>query len=186
MILTVENTCDDFKNNPPELAILPINVNGFTDALMLSDICRTIAGGLQQNCYVLPVWNYGTESKDGIPNLKSDTLSGVVSDLIVSLEEHDIYFTVLVNGLGSLGAPTALPEGNSIIKTVCRQLNLERSRQKTIWLQPLRVAKNALLEKDATLDDRNIRDSLLQNQNLFDILVQSSIHYICTAMQRLQ
>ena len=80
----------------------------------------------------------------GAISLGYETLWWVVRDMVTSLVEHHIHQVVVINDLGSPAGSTALPEGNTIVKTAVRQLNVETPGLTAIWLQPFAVGREAL------------------------------------------
>jgi creatinine amidohydrolase/Fe(II)-dependent formamide hydrolase-like protein len=156
MMLTWQNTAWDFKAQSPLVAILPLaglephgeRLPVGTDRFIVSEISTRVASRLRFSTFLLPTWPLGTPLKfggqTGAITLGFETLWGVVRDIVVSLHEHDIHRVVVINNLGSAATPTALPVGNSIVKTALRQLNYENPGLTAIWVQPFAAGREAL------------------------------------------
>ncbi len=196
MILSAENVLDDFQAASPDLAILPVISGGLSDSVILPILSHDIADELNPlNSYILPVWPYAAAADLSCVCIQNMTLWQVIFNVIASLDAHGIHFTVLIDGMGTIAAPSALPVGNPILKTVVRQLNQEIPTQKTIWLQPLRTARAALLAQNGnSLKDSDLEKAAQQraamkasdrDQELWSVIVQSSAGYIRSFRNRI-
>jgi creatinine amidohydrolase len=155
-MLNWHNTAWEFKEQPPQVAILPLaclepHGQHFplgTDQFIVSEIAIRVAADLSFPTYLLPTWPFGTSMKEagkaGAISLGFETLWAVVRDIVLSLYEHNIRYVVVINNHGSPAASTAVPVGNSIVKTAVRQLNYETPGLTTIWVQPFAAGRGAL------------------------------------------
>lgn len=155
-MLTWQSTAWEFKEKPPQIAILPLaclEPHGSllpigTDHLVVSEIARRIAADFPLQTFLLPTWPLGTSAQHvgqaGTVSLRNETLWAVVRDIVLSLCDHNIRFVAVINNHGSTETPNAYPVGNLIVKTAVRQLNYETPKLSAIWLQPFAVGREAL------------------------------------------
>ena len=157
MMLNWQNTAWELKEQPPQVAILPLaclephglHLPAGTDQFVVSEISIRVAAELSIPAFLLPTWPFGTSIKEagkaGAISLGFETLWAVVRDIVLSLYEHNIRYVVVINNHGSPAASTAMPVGNSIVKTAVRQLNYETPGLSAIWVQPFAAAREALV-----------------------------------------
>lgn len=157
-MLTWLNTSWDFKENTPEVAILPLaafephgaHLPVGSDLIIMDAIARAVADRLSQHTFLMPTWPLGTSGhfagQDGAVYLTFETLWAVVDDLVHSLHQHGIYNVAVLNNHGSALTTTTAPLGNFIVKTAVRQLNYELPGVTAIWVQPFAAARAALAE----------------------------------------
>jgi creatinine amidohydrolase len=155
-MFTWQNTAWEFKETPPQVAILPLaclephgaHLPIGTDQLIVSEIARRVAEILPFQTFLLPTWPLGMsfqhDGQAGAISLRYDTLWAVVRDIILSLCDHNIRFVAVINNHGSIAVPNAYPVGNSIVKPAVRQLNYETPTLSAIWVQPFTVARETL------------------------------------------
>ena len=155
-MITFEDSTDIFTADPPQVAILTLacledhgnQLPAACDEIIMAEISRRVAGQIPYTSFLTPVWPYGMapEHKDlsGAISLRFETLWWVVRDMAQSLYDHGIRQIAVINNHGSCGLPSALPYGNSIVKTAVRQLNYEVAGITAIWVQPFRAARNGL------------------------------------------
>lgn len=156
--LNLENTAWDFKDCPPEVALLPLvcmephgpHLPIGTDGLIMSAIARGVAERMSRSTYLLPVWPLGTSGahlgQPGCVSLEYQTLWAVVRDVALSLHAHQIRHVVVLNNHGSPLTTTTRPQGNAVVKTAVRQLNYETQGLSAIWVQPFAAARAAFFE----------------------------------------
>lgn len=157
-MLNWQNTSWDFKDNPPEVAILPLaafephgaHLPVGADLLIMDAIARRVAERMQAHTFLMPTWPLGTSGhmagESGAVYLGFETLWAVVDDLVHSLHQHGIYRVAVLNNHGSAMTTTTVPAGNFIVKTAVRQLNYELPGITAIWVQPFAAARAALAE----------------------------------------
>lgn len=158
MKLTERNTAWDFKENPPEIGLIPLacfephseSLPLGTDAFLMSAIAEGVAERLPEPTFLSPLWPYGTSGyladTPGTVSLDFKTLWHVVRDLVISLHERGIYKVAVLNNHGSAMTTTTKPIGNFVVKTAVRQLNYEVPGLSAIWVQPFAAARNRLSE----------------------------------------
>jgi creatinine amidohydrolase/Fe(II)-dependent formamide hydrolase-like protein len=214
MMLNWQNTAWEFKEQPPQVAILPLaslEPHGWhlpvgADQFIVSEIAIRVAVDLPFSNFLLPTWPFGTpmvdSEKAGVISVGFETLWAVVRDIVLSLYEHNIRYVVVINNHGSPAASTAIPVGNSIVKTAVRQLNYETPGLTAIWVQPFAAGREALaaLFSSTGLDVDNIESAILahlaparvpgredegplgtyssQGKLALDVVVQATIAYI--------
>jgi creatinine amidohydrolase len=156
MMLTCQNTAWEFKELPAQVAILPLagleahgqHLPVGTDQVIVSEISRRVALRLPFRTFLLPTWPLGMpmefDGQAGAISLEFETLWAVVRDIVGSLYEHGIQKVVVINNHGSAATPSALPVGNSIVKTAVRQLNYENPGLTVLWVQPFAAGRAAL------------------------------------------
>ena len=157
-MLTWRNTSWDFKENRPELALLPLaafephgaHLPAGSDLLVMDAIARAVAERLSTPAFLMPTWPLGTSGhmagEPGAIYLGFETLWAVVDDLVHSLHQHGIYQVAVLNNHGAAMTTTTVPLGNFIVKTAVRQLNYELPGMTAIWVQPFAAARAALAE----------------------------------------
>jgi creatinine amidohydrolase len=157
-MLTWQNTSWDFKDHPPEVAILPLAAfephSTFlpvgADLLIMGAIARAVAERLAARTFLMPAWPLGASGhlagEPGAVYLGFETLWAVVDDLVHSLHQHGIYRVAVLNNHGSAMTTTTVPVSNFIVKTAVRQLNYELPGITAIWVQPFAAARVALAE----------------------------------------
>ncbi len=158
MMLTWHNTAWDYKKDPPRVAVLPLactephgaHLPVGTDRIIVSEIARRAAEGLDTPTVLLPTWTLGTSGhhagEAGAIYLKFETLWAVVRDVVTALHEHGVHQVAVINNHGSAMTGTSRPIGNCIVKTAVRQLNYEIPGVTAIWVQPFAAARNALAQ----------------------------------------
>jgi creatinine amidohydrolase len=158
MTITSFQTAWDFQATPPEIAILPLactephgpHLPIGADILIIEAIARVVAGRLPATVFLLPTWPLGFsihhDGEPGTISLSYETLSAVVSDVAASLHQHGVHKFVVINDHGTAGTSTALPVGNSIVKTAVRQLNYANPGLVSIWVQPFAAGREKLDE----------------------------------------
>lgn len=148
-----------FTANPPQVAILPLacqethgefSLDNF-DQMILTGISQRVAGQMPYQTFLVPVWPYGTDTagpgqQSVHITLRPETLWSVVHDIVQSLYEHEIKQIAVINSHGSCNEISALPFGNSVVKTAVRQLNYEIPGLTAIWVQPFKVARKRLTD----------------------------------------
>jgi creatinine amidohydrolase len=156
MMLTWQNTAWDFKNQPPQMAVLPLactephgaHLPVGTDGIIIGEIARRVAEQLKAPAVLLPTWSLGTSGhhagEAGAIYLKFETLWSVVRDAVTALHEHGVHQVAVINNHGSAMTGTSRPIGNFIVKTAVRQLNYEIPGLTAIWVQPFAVARAEL------------------------------------------
>jgi creatinine amidohydrolase/Fe(II)-dependent formamide hydrolase-like protein len=157
-MITFRDPSDLFTANPPQVAILPLACQETRGEFILDDfgqmiltgISQRVAGQLPYQTFLVPVWPYGTDSGPGQPSVKitlrPETLWSVVHDMVQSLYDHEIRQVAVINSHGSCNELSALPFGNSVVKTAVRQLNYEIPGLTVIWVQPFKVARKRLMD----------------------------------------
>lgn len=157
-MLTWHNTSWEFKEQQPEMALLPLaavephgsHLPVGSDLIIMDAIARAVAGRLSTRTFLMPTWPLGTSGhfagEAGAVYLSFETLWAVVDDLVHSLHQHGIYQVVVLNNHGSAMTTTTVPLGNFIVKTAVRQLNYELPGITAIWVQPFAAARAALAE----------------------------------------
>lgn len=157
-MLTWQNTAWDYKKNPARVAVLPLactephgtHLPVGADRIIISEVARRAAEGLDTPTVVLPTWALGTSGhhagEAGAVYLKFETLWAVVRDVATALHEHGIHKVVVINNHGSAMTGTSRPIGNFIVKTAVRQLNYEVPGLTAIWVQPFAAARTALMQ----------------------------------------
>jgi creatinine amidohydrolase len=158
------STAWEFKENPPQIAILPLaclephgsHLPIGTDHLIVTEIARRVATDLPLQTFLLPTWPLGTSiqhaGQAGAISLRSETLWAVVRDIVLSLCDHNVRFVAVINNHGSTAVPNAYPVGNSIVKTAVRQLNYEIPNLTAIWIQPFTAGRQALKALFSSVD----------------------------------
>lgn len=158
MKLSERNTAWDFKENPPEIGILPLacfephseNLPLGTDAVIMSAVGKGVDERLAEPSFLLPLWPYGNSGhlsgQSGTIALEFLTLWHVVRDLAISLHERGIHKVVVLNNHGSAMTTTTKPIGNFVVKTAVRQLNYEVPGLSAIWVQPFAAGRERLAE----------------------------------------
>jgi creatinine amidohydrolase/Fe(II)-dependent formamide hydrolase-like protein len=157
-MITIVDTSNRFNTEPPPVVILPLACHEVhsglsvvsNDQILMEAISYRVAEIIRYNTFLIPVWPYGTIPEQGSSTggicLQSDTLQAVVRDIVQSLYDHHIKQVVIINNHGSCDDITALPFGNSVVKTTVRQINYEIPGLTTIWVQPFRAARNRLIK----------------------------------------
>jgi creatinine amidohydrolase len=159
-----QNTTREIAAANCDLALLPVatmeqhgeHVPVGTKALILDSIARRVGEELPGAVYLLPTLPFGTSGiHAGTPGtiyLSWGTLSSLLRDLIESLLCQGIRRVVVFAGLGQATSGTIWPLDNSIVKTAVRQLNFDHPELQAIWVQPLGVARQGLLDIFQTAD----------------------------------
>lgn len=157
-MLTAQNTSWDFKDNPPEVALLPLaafephgsHLPVGSDLIIMEALARAVAERLTARTFLMPAWPLGASGhmagEPGAIYLGFETLWAVVDDLVHSLHQHSVYQVAVLNNHGSAMTTTTAPLGNFIVKTAVRQLNYELPGITAIWVQPFAAARAALAE----------------------------------------
>jgi creatinine amidohydrolase/Fe(II)-dependent formamide hydrolase-like protein len=156
-MITVRDPLTAFAYDPPQVAILPLaclEAHGPSlpvdiDRILIDEIARRVAQQLPYRAFLLPAWPYGSApAQAGPPGaavyLQAETLWSVVRDVARALFEHGIRQVAVLNNHGSCAEASALPSGNSIVKTAVRQLNYETPGLTAIWVQPFKVGRSRL------------------------------------------
>jgi creatinine amidohydrolase len=155
-MLTWRDSAWDFKEKPPQIAILPLaclephgsHLPIGTDQTIVSEIALRVAAQLPYSTFLLPTWPLGMSlqhiGQAGTVSLGFETLWHVVRDIVLSLHEHNISNVAVINNHGSAMTSTSRPIGNFIVKTAIRQLNYETPGLTAIWVQPFAAAREGL------------------------------------------
>lgn len=157
-MLTWHNTAWEFRDNPPQIAVLPLactephgqHLPVGTDRIIICEIAARVAERLSAPTVLLPTWCYGTSGhhagKAGAVYLRFETLWSVVRDVVTALHEHGVHQVAVINNHGSAMTTTTRPMGNFIVKTAVRQLNYETPGLTAIWVQPFAAARHELVK----------------------------------------
>jgi len=163
-MLSYQNTAWEFREKPPQIAILPLaclephgpHLPISTDQLIVSEIARRVASDLPLQTFLLPTWPLGTScqhaGQSGAISLRYETLWAVVGDIVHSLYDHNIRLVAVINNHGSPASSSAYPVGNLIVKTAVRQLNYEIPKLAAIWVQPFAAGREALRTLFSSID----------------------------------
>lgn len=188
MILSCKNTFKEIEKICPATALIPVcsNPEMFDLTARLAEL---IASGMNEPVYLLNVWPFPASGDSGSISVSDGTIWRVCYDLAEGLVQNHISKIIFMNGLGSVESISALPVGNSIMKTIVRQMNQEIKGQQAIWFQPFRTARSLLLEKYQEITDHDLIDSLLAEtylgNELTRIIVNSCTEYIYNALNKL-
>jgi len=157
-VVTYKNTSYEIERARPSMAILGVGGLEYisddlplgTNLLLVGEIARCIADVLDARTYLLPVFPFGLPARDrrgsGTLTVRYQTLMNVIRDVVCSLYAQGIRQVVIINGLGKVGGNKIIPYGNLSVKTSVRQINYEFLEGKTIWLQPVVIAQQELIQ----------------------------------------
>ena len=180
-MLTWHNTSWDFKNNLPDMAILPLaafephgaHLPLGSDLIIMDAIAQAVAERLPGEVFLMPTWPLGTSGhfagEPGTVYLEFESLWAVVDDLVHSLHQQGIRKVAVLNNHGAPRTTTTVPLGNFIVKTAVRQLNYELPGITAIWVQPFAAARAALTSLFASAQE-DIQAGAIETSILLHLL----------------